>query len=320
MPAGTKSDFVIYDEQFWGGTTETLQQNASGFNAASNGALALVPRRIKGDFERESFVQAMNLVNRRDTGSVAAVADNGLSQDEYIGVKVNRRIGPVAQTLDSWRKLDEDPRAMSFLLGRQTGQAIAEDYINTALTSLVAATAAQASMVVTKAATIAHSDLVSGLATMGDQSSRIVAWVMHSKVYFDLVDQAMADDLFDVGAIVVKQGTTPTLGRPVIVTDSPALITSGTPDTYHTLALVRGAGEVAESENREIIGQQITGTENILFRVQGEYAFNVKLKGYKWDVSGGGANPTDAALGTGSNWDKVATSDKSLAGAIITTQ
>ena len=35
MGMGTKSDFVIYNSQFWGGVVETLQQNTEAFNAAS---------------------------------------------------------------------------------------------------------------------------------------------------------------------------------------------------------------------------------------------------------------------------------------------
>jgi hypothetical protein len=40
------------------------------------------------------------------------------------------------------------------------------------------------------------------------------------------------------------------------------------------------------------------------------------LKGYTWDEASGGKSPSDAALGTGANWDQVATSDKHTAGVI----
>jgi hypothetical protein len=41
------------------------------------------------------------------------------------------------------------------------------------------------------------------------------------------------------------------------------------------------------------------------------------VKGFKWDVSNGGANPADAALATGSNWDVASTSYKDFGGVII---
>ncbi|MGH9339528.1 MAG: major capsid protein, partial [Acidobacteriota bacterium] len=59
---------------------------------------------------------------------------------------------------------------------------------------------------------------------------------------------------------------------------------------------------------------------NLVMRIQGEYAYNLRLRGFAWDVTNGGANPTDSALGTSTNWDKAATADKSLAGIRIKTQ
>lgn len=50
--------------------------------------------------------------------------------------------------------------------------------------------------------------------------------------------------------------------------------------------------------------------------MQVDYTFGLGLKGYTWDAASGGKSPSDAALGTGSNWDKVATSDKHTAGVI----
>jgi hypothetical protein len=52
-------------------------------------------------------------------------------------------------------------------------------------------------------------------------------------------------------------------------------------------------------------------------RYQGEYAFNLGLKGYQYDVSNGGSNPDATALGTGSNWDANTTSIKDSAGVVL---
>ena len=35
MAIGIETNFVIYNQQFWGGVIETLQQNTEAFNAAS---------------------------------------------------------------------------------------------------------------------------------------------------------------------------------------------------------------------------------------------------------------------------------------------
>lgn len=319
MPAGTKSDFKIYHEEFYAGMSESVEQNVDGFNAASNGAISLTAARRKGDFEKESFFkQVGNLVTRRDVTSVAAVADTALTQDEIARVKINQKIGPVANTLDSWRKIGTDWSEMSFILGQQVGLAVAQEMLNTTLAALVAAIGGYGATGVYDgtAGTATHTGLVNTMQLYGDQAGRVRMWVMHSKPYFDLVKSSIAEKIFEVAGYTIWSGDTPTLGRPVLVTDSPSLITTGAPDNYHILALTGGAASVVESEEREVYSEVVTGTENILGRVQGEYAYNLGIKGYTWDVANGGANPSAAAVATASNWDRPMTSFKSTAGAM----
>lgn len=324
MAAGKFSDFKIYEPEFFGGMFEAITQNVNAFNGASQGAIQLVAQSLKGHYEKTSFFKDIQaLITRRDITSLAAVADTPLIQDESIAVKVNRKIGPVAQAVDAWRKLGEDSREMSFVLGRMVGERQMQDYINTAVLAAEAAISGVAAVNVNKSAasptTITHAYLVDGLATFGDQSQNVVAWVGHSKTYFDLTKQAIADKIFEVSGATIFGASPGTFNRPFIVIDSPALFNTGVPDTYSLLGLTRGAVVVKESEEREIVSDIVTGGENIVMRIQGEYAFNLGIKGFKWDITNGGINPTDAALGTATNWDKVATSDKSLAGFRILT-
>src|SRR4051812_40191847 len=109
MSTGKASDFKIYQPQFFGGMTEVLMQNADVFNGVSRNAIRLVPQKMIGDYEKESFFKELtNLVSRRDTTSVSAATDQAMTQDEFVGVKLNRKIGPVAQTVDAWRKIGKD--------------------------------------------------------------------------------------------------------------------------------------------------------------------------------------------------------------------
>jgi hypothetical protein len=57
-----------------------------------------------------------------------------------------------------------------------------------------------------------------------------------------------------------------------------------------------------------------------MVRLQGEYAFNLRVKGFAWDTANGGVNPTDGAVGTDDNWDLIATETKALAGVYLLTQ
>lgn len=324
---GKASDFQIYDEQFFGGMIEVIEQNADAFNAQSNGALMIVPERVLGNYEKESFFKLVSgLVSRRDTTSVAAATDLALTQGEHVSVKLNRKIGPVAQTLDAFRKIGMDSETASFVIGQQIGQAVAVNYITMMLEALNAAITNVAALnydaTGQSTPTLTHTHLVSGLALFGDNASKVVCWAMHSKPWFDLMKQSLADKIFEVAGVTIYSGTVATFGRPVIVTDSDALHdpNGSATDTYNILGLVPGAGVIKESEERNIVSDIVTGLENLVIRLQGEYAFNLGLKGYAWDVTNGGANPSDAAIATGTNWDKVATDNKSTAGFRIKTQ
>ena len=66
-----------------------------------------------------------------------------------------------------------------------------------------------------------------------------------------------------------------------------------------------------------MVFDEVTGLEQILIRMQGEYAYNLGLKGFTYDVANGGKNPVASALSTGSNWDVAYTSEKSRAGVVI---
>jgi hypothetical protein len=325
MAAGTKSDFKIYDEQFFGGMSETIEQNSNAFNAASNGTIVLQPERLLGDFEKESFIKSISgLVSRRNITSVSAATDIAVTQGENVAVKINRKIGPVAQTLDAFRKIGQsvDSQTLSFMLGEQVGKAIMTDYINSAVMGAKAALDNTAAVKhdYSGTGTITHGQMVVGMAKFGDASSRLAAWVMHSKVYHDLMGQAITDKVFEVAGATIYSGSVATFGRPVVVIDAPALYYDTTVDVYWTLGLVPDAVVVRESEERTIENQIVTGLENLIVRMQGEYAFSLGIKGFAWDTTNGGVNPDDTALALGTNWDQTAADKKSLAGIIIKTQ
>lgn len=328
MAIGLASDFKVYQNELRGGIVETLMQASAYFNTAG-GAIALSTVSRRGEFARESFFKNVSgLITRRDTTSVSAATDLPLTMDELVSVKVNRKIGPVAQTYDAFAKvtMDMTPQAFSVLLGNQIGKAMQVEMLNTALRSARAAlnNVAALKYTVPTNGTLRTTDLVSGLSKFGDASSNIVAWMMHSKQFFDLFQHQIGTSANgDVVSGAVVQGANPlTLNRPVLVTDSSALAVSGGSGSgaytdYFCLGLTPAGIGIENSENERVALDEVTGLENLVIRLQGEYAYNMGLKGFKWDTANGGANPQDAGLATGSNWDKAVTSDKSLAGVII---
>lgn len=324
MAIGKASDFKIYDDRVAAGFVETLVQVTDAFNGASRNSIRMVTKRLPGAYESASFFQNIgSLITRRDVTSVSAATDLALTQEEFISVKLNRKIGPVAQTLDAFRKkgLAAGQGSLSFLIGSQVAKAVAVDQLNTGIAAAQAALVAQATNYHDgTAGTVTNAMLVNALAKMGDSADRVVCWVMHSKVYYDLVKQQITDNIYGVSNLVVAQASPVTLNRPVLVTDSASLITSGTPDSYTTLGLTSDAVRLEDSEEETLETAIVTGLENLVVRLQGEFAYNLHVKGFKWDVTNGGANPSAGAVATGSNWDKVVASHKDLGGVALDTQ
>ena len=334
MAIGTLSDFVTFQEQVHGGMVETLAQNTETFNSASRNTIRLVNEKTLGEYNQETFYKNVaGLVIRRDNTSVSAATDLALTQDQLVGVKLNRTIGPVAQTLDAFKKVAESlpgPDGFGILalrLGAQIAKSMEVDWLDSGLRSQVAATLNQANARVDQTGTvITTTDLVDMLAKFGDQASRVKAFVMHSKVWYDLVKDQINLNVTDVSSFSIAEGSALTMGRPVIITDSVELrsaAASTSPDNdfdYYTLGLVENGLVLQDSEETTIVTDQVTGLDSLVIRVQGEHAFNVNLKGYKWDIANGLANPTDSSLGTGTNWDLPASDIKDTSGVILSTK
>lgn len=321
------SNFKVYQEYMKTRAAETLQQQADGFNAAVNNAIILSTVEKAGDYEYESFFKDIaSLVTRRDNTSVSAATKLSMAQDEFIRVKLNRKIGPVDQTRDSFRKIFARYSETEFagILGGQIAVAQQLDMMNSGLLAARAALDNVSSnamrYTIPSNGTITTAGMVSGLALMGDRADRIVAWVMHSKPYYDLVKEQIAAKIDGVANFNVQTGTPITLNRPVLVTDSASLkVTSGSPAVtdYYTLGLTASGVLCEVTETSDIVIDDVTGLENIITRLQGEFAYNVGVKGFKYDVGNGAANPNATALGTGSNWDLAASDLKSVAGVVI---
>lgn len=327
--ATLKGDLKYINPFVQTGITETLTQAAAGMFEASRGAMILQSAQKPGDFENLAFFQNISgLITRRDPTSLAAAADTKLVQAQYSRVKINRKIGPVASTRDAFRKAGLSRDAMDLVVGQQAGVAMQVDMLNTGIRSLRAALSADASTYVDGSAatinTAGNNGLIDALAKRGDAAAGIVCWVMHSTTYFRLVKEQIGLNIDGVSGLVLAAASPMTLGRPTLVTDSPDLVVangvSAGIDAYYTLGLTAGALLMEETEGTEVVTQDITGQENLIVRIQGEYAQNIGLKGYTWDTVNGGENPTNAALGTGTNWDTALADMKDRAGVCLRTR
>ena len=310
MAIGTKDGFKLYDREFFGGMNEVLQQNTEVFNGASGGAVRLVTSSLRGNFERESFMKKVTggTVTHRDITSTSTVTPNKMEQGELVAPKINRRIGPNSNTMDAWKKIEEDPQMFSFYYGQQIAEDVAADWLNTLVLAGVTCMETETGMVYDATGEpdpkLRTEYLVRGLKKLGDKAQRVRAWVMHSNTFYDLVESQILDKVTNVADAVIYGGAPGTLNRPVIVTDSPALVeadgVSTGVDAYKVLGLTDEALVATQSEDQNILSDTELGRENIVMTIQGEYAFNTRVKGFSYTAAT--INPDNAALGTGSNW------------------
>lgn len=317
MATGISSAFVIYENEFNAGRIETEAQNADAFNAASMGTIIQRSTILEGNYAKEAFfTNTSGLVQRRDTTSVADATPVSLAQGETITAKL-KRLMIVEQTLDSFKSIAKNPSDLSFIVGQQFAKAEMLEKLNLALGGMVGALGnVGATAVVTgTGGTIDHTKLASLLALMGDRAQDVKAFVMHSKVVFDLLKQSIADKIINVADQAIVQASVATFNRPIIISDSASLISGS---TYYTLGLTQGAIDVCDSELRTLHSETVGGKKNLIGRVQTEYAYNLGYKGYKYLVASG-PNPDDTAVKLGTNWVKVANSIKDTAGVMLST-
>jgi len=308
----------VFNDFIMPATIETLAQEVEKFNAASAGTILLTTEGFTGDFLQESFYRSIHGARRRVNRYAAnsTVTPTDLSQAKDIGVKVAGGFGPVLY----------EPSQMTWLLkptaegievaSRNFAEALMQDQLNTAIAVLVAAIENNASVTVDVSATggINYKALNTSHSKFGDRSSMIVANVMDGLTYHKLIGQNLgnAERLYTYGAVNIVD----ILGKVAIITDAPALSETGSPTKNKVLGLVPGAATISNSGDIISNINTTNGLERIETTLQIDYTFGVHVKGYAWDETNGGKSPTDAALATGSNWDKVVTSDKDTAGVI----
>jgi len=297
---------------------ETLGQMVAKFNAASNGAIRLTTEGFDGDFYQESFFAAIHSAQRRVDryAAQAAASATDLSQLQKDGVKVAGGFGPIRFEPSQLTWLQKPTAEGIEVASRNFAEALLKDQLNTAISALVAAIENQPTLVNDVSATgaITYAAMNAAHAKFGDSSSLIVANVMDGSTFHRLIGQnlANAQELFNAGNVTVVN----ILGKPVIVTDAPALFEDATPDLNKVLGLVDSAAVVFDGGDVISNIETTNGQTRIETTMQVDYSFGLALKGYSWDTANGGKSPSDAELATGTNWDKVATDVKHTAGVM----
>lgn len=297
---------------------EKLGQQIEKFNGASNNTIRLSSDGFSGDFFERSFynslISAKRRVDRYATNN--AVSATALSQSKAQSVKVAGGFGPIIFEPSQMAWINSNPAEALNVISNSMTEAILADQLNTAVGALVGAISNQASAKNDVSATsgVTQIALNNTDALFGDSSSLLVARVMRGSTYHKLIGQNLtnANTLFDSGSVQVVD----ILGKPVIVTDAPALYVAGTPNKELVLTLASGAITIGGTSDLITNIDTTNGKERIETTFQADYTFTMEMLGYSWDVTNGGKSPSDAEIATGSNWDLFVTDIKHSAGVI----
>lgn len=316
MATTVNSDFIIYDTLAQTAYLERIQDVLDVFNASSNGAMILRSEAIEGDFDRSTFYSVPGAVAHRNVNSDATVTPEKIGSDEKVGVKTPWKYGPYAATEESFKRRNRSPEEFSQVIGQHMADATLDYMIAAAFAALLGAIGTNAAMLATGSWTTDHKKvLTKGMRKFGDRFGRIALFAMDSTVYFDLVDDAINEKVYEEAGLVIYGGSPGTMGKPVLVSDK-------IPEDY-IFGLQAGAVEIVESQAPGFRSYEINDQENLAMGYRAEGAFNVEVLGYSWDVEGSPAapaNPTLAQLGAGANWTKVAADNKATAGVVISVE
>lgn len=303
------SDMVIYNQLAQTAYLERLQDNLDVFNKASNGAIRYVNEVIQGDFSQKSFYRVGGGIEHRDVNSVAKVTPKKIGAGEMVGVKTPYKYGPYSSTEEAFKRRARSPEEFAEIIGYDLADTLVAGRLQYGLTALKAAITSNPDMIAKGSiATDGRKALTKGMRKFGDKFGRISLWVMNSDTYFDIVDEALTNQVYGESELVIYGGLPGTLGKPVLVTD---LV--GDNDAF---GLQAGALTVTESQAPGFRAYDINDEENLAIGMRAEGTFNLDLLGYSWDSSKG-ANPTLALLGADANWKKYATSNKMTAGTLL---
>lgn len=316
------SDLAVFNEWTYSTMTEILAQQVALFNAATRNAFTLRTANHTGDYsETAMWAKITNLVRRRNAYGTGTLTAQQMKHLVDTAVKVAAGTNPIDLSPSQFKWIQLNPEEAGAAMGQQLAGDTMADMLNTAILACVAALSGNSAMVTTtySASTPVNADIASlnsAVSKFGDRANTITAWVTHSKPLFDIYGNAITNTnrLFVFDKIAVAQDG---FGRPLVMTDSPALVTSATPNKYNTLGLVPGAVLVEQNGDFTQNIDTRNGGENITSTYQGEWSYQLSVKGFSWDKTNGGHSPNDSAIGVATNWDQYATSDKDTAGVML---
>lgn len=302
------TDFKIYDELAQTAYIEHLQDNLQVFNENSAGAIILNSEAIIGDKSRAAFNVPAGGISHRNINSNATVDVSKIEGAEKVGIKTDWKFGPFGTTLEAFRRRGLDVSQFYSLMGQQLAENTMKYMAEASFKALTGAIGSNASMQA-NGAIGGKQGLINGMRKFGDKFANISVFAMNSGIYFDLVEGAIADQIYNEAGVVVYGGTPGTMGKPVLVTD---VIKEDA-----AFALQGGAVSITETAAPAVRSWEVNNLENLGLGYRAEGSFLVDVLGYNWKDDAGNS-PSLANLEKAAKWAKVAADNKATAGVFVT--
>ena len=188
-------DLQVFNKQTYAAMTETVAQDIEKFNEASQGAIQLINEPFGGDFNIEaSFKAIAGIVRRRNAYGTGTVAAKRLEQMLDVAVKVAAGTPPIEYEKQQYSWILQNPELAALTIGEQLAKARLADMLNAGILGASSAISGNVNAVHGNSTDAASFRLLNkGAAKLGDRSSAIRAWIVHSTTMHNLFDNALAN-------------------------------------------------------------------------------------------------------------------------------
>ncbi|URC22422.1 major capsid protein [Serratia phage vB_SmaM-Susuwatari] len=299
--------------------TQLLSENLNVWNAASAGTLVMGSAvQMKDLIETLSWGLISGLVVERNAFANAGTPAERKVMAQLLAnsVRLDGRVGPLVITSGMLSKLNAGVGEIAATVAAQAAQGMIDSYVKVGMGAANAAiqSGAYAGTVTTQVAPIAGGRIPVGakfptlidmeLATVvfGDQTSNIKAWFMSGAQYtyfkaFGVLTNT--EVLFKIDTVRIEQDAS---GRRFVITDAPAL--------GDNIIGLSQSGVVVNAQALAMESDKVLGGENIEYILQGEFSYDVAVKGYKLKSSAtataGSESFKQATLLNKANWEAIA--------------
>lgn len=318
-------DLVPYENQFRRGYIDRLQELANIFNGGSANCIRFQDSDLAGTLSKTAFFKDFGTVERRDITSTSDQTPDKIERDERHDFRTYFKFRPVQWQVEAFNTADKMGRdAIMYMIGQQMAEKKLRESLNQAITICAAAIESKGAATVLDLTSpeqnFLQPEINKARAKWGDSFNQLKIMVMHSAVFFPLVQNQTMNFQYDLGGGITLYGGTPaTMGLPFIVTDQPGLTYTSEGTTYYkTLLLTDGAVTVGDAGNMEALLTPVGLKENIAYAYQAEWSMWNNVRGYQLKSTAQPQNnPSDAVLADPDNWEAWTSNYRNTAGVLV---